>query len=156
MKLALASPAVAQRLSSHVHSRYGVSKDVMRAWRWMLHGSSAWVFHADARLLDAPSVNVFQLGLLAFSDAETFEPTSHIIALLGDAITQNRVALSESHVESFFARKNIPVENLDVSRVLSDGFVAVSLNGKVIGSASVTRKHLIPNLPPLHHGGESD
>ncbi len=110
----------------------------------------------NAQILADSNANIFALGLLAFSEGTQFEPTSNFITLMGGHISQNVIPINAHQMESFFQRKKIGREYLDVSKVLSDGWVAVSFEGKVIGSASLTRNHLIPNLPPTMHAEEND
>ena len=113
----------------------------------MSHQGNAHVVSSGAASLAHAKTNLFALGLQVFTDVSTFAPTSTFIAWMDDHITQNRVELSTHQLDSFFARKKIDREKVGVKNVLSEGWVAVTLNGKVIGSAQLTRNHLIPNLP---------
>ncbi|MEK6970407.1 MAG: hypothetical protein AABW68_01785 [archaeon] len=156
MKIPFCSPAHAKRYISYVHSRYGIPLSLIKAHRWIQHNESVWMVHALAQPLADAGANIFSLGLLAFSNGSSFEPTSHFITGWGKHIAMNIVTLDPLHVDSFFQRKKIGREFLDVSRVLSDGWVAVSFEGVVVGSGLLTRNHLITNLPPTLHAKENE
>lgn len=156
MKIPFCSPGQAKRYVSYLVSRYGIPLSILKPYRWIQHKESVFAVHANAQILADSNANIFALGLLAFSNGTTFEPTSNFITLMGGHLTQNVVPLNEHQLESFFQRKKIGREYLDVSKVLSDGWVGVSFEGKIIGSASLTRNHLIPNLPPTMHAEEND
>jgi hypothetical protein len=157
MKIPFCSPVESRRFTNYLQSRYGISYVVMKDWRWIRHKESVFVVTKEWEGEFSPSLNIFSMGLLVFSNASTFEPTSNFITLLGGNIRQNSMIILPNQVDFFFARKKFGREEVDCSHVLSDGFVAVSLvGGKVIGSAQLTRNHLIPNLPPTHHAKEND
>lgn len=147
MNIPFCSPPEAKRFVQYLHSRYGIPLNVLKDWRWIVHQGHAHVVSSDAVSLAKSKANLFALGLQVFTDVKDFAPASTFIALMGEHITQNRVDISTNQLDSFFAHKKIGREYVDVKNVLSDGWVAVSLNGKVIGSARLNANHLIPNLP---------
>ncbi|MFH0970871.1 MAG: hypothetical protein V1776_05475 [Candidatus Diapherotrites archaeon] len=154
MRVKYASPPDVMRFQSYLHSRYGIGKDDLQKWSWIRYKESVWIVSRDIQPIARSSANLFQLGLLAFMDATSFESTSHFITFLGNRIKQNVVLLSSEQADTFFARNKISREKVDTANVLSDGFVAISLSGKIIGSGRLTKSHLMPNLPPQYHGTE--
>lgn len=156
MKIPLLSPPAARRYAHFLHSRFGIPEPVMREWKWAQHQENVFVLAGKLENVIHSKANLFAAGIQAFADGKSFQPTSNFITLQGKHITQNIVEIFPVHVSSFFAQKKIPRESVVPHRVLSDGWVAVSLNGSIIGSASLTRTHLIPNLPGLSHGNESE
>jgi hypothetical protein len=156
MKIPFCPPALAKRYVSYLHSRYGIPLPLLKSYRWIQHKESVFVVGTHAQSLSESNANIFALGMLSFSNGTTFEPTSNFITLVGGLISQNVIPLNASQMDSFFQRKKIDREFLDTTHVLSEGWVAVSFGGKVIGSASLTRNHLIPNLPPTMHAEENE
>lgn len=156
MKIPFCPPALAKRYVSYLHSRYGIAIPSLKKYRWIQHNESVFVVDNGGTPLAESKANIFSLGMLAFSNGTTFEPTSNFITLLGKEINQNIMELNDNQLESFFHRKKFSREEVKPLRVLSDGYVAVSYNGTIIGSASLTRNHLIPNLPPTMHAEENE
>lgn len=156
MKIPLLSPPAARRYAHFLHSRFGIPESAMRDWKWAQHQENVFVLAGKLENVIHSNANLFAVGIQAFADGKSFQPTSNFITLQGKHITQNVVEISGVQVQSFFAQKKIPREAVVLHKVLSDGWVAVSLNGTIIGSASLTRTHLIPNLPGFSHGLESE
>lgn len=156
MKIPLCTPPEAKRFTAYLHSRYGIPYDAMKDWSWARHKESVWVLSRDAREWVPSKANVFALGLQAFVDATTFEPTSNFITLLGPHIRTNLVPLDDRQVDAFFGHKNIPLEHVKRERILSPGWVGVAYHGKIVGSAEVKGNHLIPNLPGQSHAEENE
>ena len=156
MKIPFCSPIESKRFTQYLHSRYGIPLPVMKDWKWIVHQGNAHVVSSQGASWAGTKANLFALGLQVFTDIKTFAPTSTFIALMGEHIVQNRIELSDTQLESFFARKKIGREYVKEKSVLSDGWVAVSLKGKVIGSADLTRNHLIPNLPGQGHDAHDE
>lgn len=156
MKIPFCTPLESKRFTQYLHSRYGIPLPLMRDWKWMVHQGNAHVVSSEGAGWAGSKANLFALGLQVFTDTRTFAPTSTFIALMGDHISQNRVELSAQQLDSFFSRKKIGREYVSEKSVLSDGWVAVSLHGKVIGSGDLTRNHLIPNLPGQGHEAQDE
>ncbi len=157
MKVPLLSPPHAKRYVQHVHSRYGVPVLEMKNWVWAQHRESIFVLSEKmVPLLNEKDLNLFSAGLQAFTNAKKFQPTTNFITLMGNSIIQNRVEIPETKLEPFFGGKKISRESCILKNVLSDGWVAVSLNGKVIASGELTRNHLIPNLPGVTQHADSE
>lgn len=159
MKIPFCSPAQAKRYTDYLTSRYGIPPTVMKKWAWIQHKDNVFVVDALWVPLASPAppgLNIFSLGLQVFANGKTFEPTSNFITLFGDHIKQNIIELPETKLLSLFGRAHVTIENARPVRVLSDGWVAVSLNGKIIASGELKGRHLIPNLPGSSHGAESE
>lgn len=156
MKVPILSSQDAKKYVSHLHSRYGIPLSVMTNWRFSQYQESVSVMSKESIELDQKGLNVFAMGLQLFAGGKDFFPTANAITLLGDHITQNVVSISREQVEAFFAAKRIPREAVDASKVLSDGWVAVAYNGKVIGSGRISAQHLIPNLPRWQESSNDD
>ena len=147
MKVPILNSSDAKKYVSHLHSRYGIPLSVMTNWRFSQYQESVSVMSKESVELEQLGLNVYAMGLQLFAGGKDFFPTANAITLLGEHITQNVVFISREQVEAFFAAKRIPREAVDARKVLSDGWVAVSYNGKVIGSGRISAQHLIPNLP---------
>jgi hypothetical protein len=157
MKIPFCTPALAKRYTDYLISRYGIPLSTLKKFSWIQHKEN--VFAVDSSwvpLSTTPGLNIFSLGLQVFANGKTFEPTSNFITLFGDHIRQNIVELPETKLLSLFNRTHVSIENATPIRVLSDGWVAVSLRGKIIASAELKGKHLIPNLPGSSHGSEGE
>ncbi len=159
MKIPFCTPAQAKRYTDYLTSRYGIPLSEMKKWSWIQHKEnvfvvdSSWVpFASNA----TSGLNIFSLGLQVFSNGKTFAPTSNFITLFGEHIKQNIIELPETKLMSLFGRTHVTIENAKPIRILSDGWVAVSLSGKIIASGELKGKHLIPNLPGSSHGSESE
>lgn len=147
MRVPILNSQDAKKYVSYLHSRYGIPLSVMKDWRFSQYQESVSIMSKESIELEQKGLNVFAMGLQLFAGAKDYFPTANAITLLGDHITQNIVSISREQVEAFFAAKRIPREAIDASKVLSDGWVAVAYNGKVIGSGRISEQHLIPNLP---------
>ena len=157
MKIPFCPPAMARRYTDYLTSRYGIPLNVMKKWAWIQHKENVFVVDSLwVPLASTPGLNIFSLGLQVFANGKTFEPTSNFITLFGEHIKQNIIELPETKLMSLFGRAHVTIENAKPIRVLSDGWVAVSLNGKIIASGELKGKHLIPNLPGSSHGAESE
>lgn len=159
MKIPFCTPNAARRYTDYLTSRYGIPLSTLKKFAWIQHKENVFVVDSSWVSLatnTAPGLNIFSLGLQVFANGKTFEPTSNFITLFGEHIKQNIVELPETKLLSLFNRAQVNVENARMERVLSDGWVAVSLRGKIIASAELKGKHLIPNLPGSSHGGEGE
>ncbi len=156
MKVPILNSQEAKKFVSYLHSRYGIPLSVMANWRFSQYQESVSVMSKESVELEQQGLNVYAMGLQLFAGAKDYFPTANAITLLGEHITQNVVFISREQVEAFFAAKRIPRESIDASKVLSDGWVAVAYNGKVIGSGRISAQHLIPNLPRWQESSEED
>ncbi len=157
MKIPFCSPAQSKRYTDYLTSRYGIPLSTTKKWSWIQHKENVFVVDAPwVPFASTPGLNIFSLGLQVFANGKTFEPTSNFITLFGEHIRQNIIELPETKLMSLFGRTHVTIENARPVRVLSDGWVAVSLSGKIIASAALKGKHLIPNLPGSSHGSESE
>lgn len=159
MKIPFCSAKEAKRYTDYLTSRYGIPLSTLKKFSWIQHKENVFVVDSSWAPLasnSASGLNIFSLGLQVFSNGKTFTPTSNFITLFGDHIRQNIIDLPETKLLSFFGRKTVTFENGTPIHVLSDGWVAVSLHKKIIGSAELKGKHLIPNLPGSSHGSEGE
>lgn len=158
MKIPFCPPTIAKRYTDYLTSRYGIPPSTMKKWAWIQHKENVFVVDSSwIPLVERQKeLNIFSLGLQVFANGKTFEPTSNFITLFGEHIKQNIIELPETKLMSLFGRTHVTIENATPIRILSDGWVAVSLRGKIIASAELKGKHLIPNLPGSSHGSDSD
>ncbi len=156
MKVPNLNSTDAKKYVSHLHSRYGIPLSVMVNWRFSQYQESVSVMSKESVELEQQGLNVYAMGLQLFAGGKDFFPTANAITLLGEHISQNVVSINREQVEAFFAAKRIPRAAVDASKVLSDGWVAVAYNGKVIGSGRISREQLIPNLPRWQESSGGD
>ena len=83
VKIPFCSAQQSKRFVHYLESRYGIPPVVMKEWRWIQHKESVFVVTQNAAEWSHSQVNVFALGLQAFTHAKTFEPTSNFITLIG-------------------------------------------------------------------------
>ena len=113
---------------------------------WMVRSDSAWMHTIDAWPVEAwepGEWRISSVGLRALSpDARGRpRPTNYLLRLLGDRITGRRVDLDYATAERVLARE--PVDNpLEVP-----GYAALTLDGQVIGRASVGRAGIRHEIP---------
>ncbi len=159
MKIPFCDAQRVRRYTEYLVSRYGIPHNVFKPYSWIQHNDHVFLVDSSWETLvnRENGLNIFSVGLQAFSDGKTFAPTSNFVTLYGDHIRQNIFDISEKMVPSFFARKKLSVETDGTPvRILSDGWIVVRLRGKVIGSAEKKGRHLIPNLPLTHHASENE
>ncbi len=157
MKITFCTPEEKKRYVNYLVSRYGISISILNECAWITYGLSVFMISKTwEKILIEKELNLFSVGIQAFTNGKEFQPTANFITLMGEHITQNCMELPEGKLLSFFQGKSLSKTEAKSIRVLSDGWVAVSSKGKVVGSASLKGNHLIPNLPGHVHASESE
>ncbi len=157
MRITFCTVNEAKRFTNYLSSRYGISPSVFQSCAWITYQESVFLTTKEwVSLSTEKNLNLFSIGIQAFTDGKTFQPTTNFITLLGEHIRRNIVELPEEKMVSFFEGKKMPVEEGKSIQLFSPGWVAIRLNNKIIGSAGLKGRHLIPNLPFFSHAHENE
>jgi NOL1/NOP2/sun family putative RNA methylase len=140
----------------HLHQQMGIPLHVLRKYRWMIRGDSVWMHAAETWPLAAWGPDALQdpraswrfisMGIRAFrtESGGRMRPTNDLLRRLDDAVHDRVVRLEEGECLRLLEGDGVSI------RGFSDGYVAVRLDGGVIGRGFVRSGRLRHEIPRPH------
>ncbi len=127
--------------------RFGVQKDFFS--NKILLKNQNFVFLSTPAVLSCLNFDwPFELiGSTLLIDFKSLKPSSLALTLFNNQVNQNFIELNEEQLKKFLTNELIVLTENNLRNVLSNGFIAIKFNNRIVSSALLEGKKLIPNLP---------